>query len=318
MQRYFIKFSYIGTHYRGLQKNGIVSDYVIHDVDTVQGALECAFSTLLPRYEVYPRISTSSRTDVGVHAFCNSAHIDLHNKYDCLYNPPFILHQVNRYLLKCRHDIKLLECIPVTKDFHARRLAKSRSYVYRFMISKQDTLEKIDQIPIAEKIHTFCFRAPDFDIERVKRGIELFQGRKDYRTFCAKSIRDHEPIYVRTLNKLTVEKSSPLMPLDPLSEHFDFWDIKCSARSFLYNQIRRIVTSLLYLGAGVITEKDITCMLQVPGHNNWIQSLKVVPPIGLHLINVEYSQEEINQFFIKYKPVNFEENVTVPLNVEHA
>ncbi|XP_076288441.1 tRNA pseudouridine synthase-like 1 [Lasioglossum baleicum] len=319
MQRYFIKFSYIGTHYRGLQKNGIISDYVIHDVDTVQGALECAFSTLIPKYKVYPRITTSSRTDVGVHAFCNAAHIDLHNKYDCLHNPSFVLHQVNRYLMKCHHDIKLLECIPVTKDFHARRLAKLRKYIYRFMIPKQpDTSEKLQQVPIAEKTHTFCFRSPDFDIERVKRGTKLFEGKKNYLTFCARSQADYERVYVKTLNKLTVEKSSPLMPLDPLSEHFDFWHIECNSRSFLYNQVRRIVTTLLYLGAGDITEKDIICMLQVPGHHNWNQSLLVVPPVGLHLVDVEYSQEEINQFFIKYKPVNFEMNITEPLNVENA
>ncbi|XP_076653846.1 tRNA pseudouridine synthase-like 1 [Halictus rubicundus] len=317
MQRYFIKFSYIGTQYRGLQKNGIISDYVIHDIDTIQGALECAFSAIAPKYKVYPRITTSSRTDAGVHAFCNAGHIDLHNKYDSMYNPSSVLHQVNRYLLKCCHDIKLLDCIPVTQDFHARKIAKLRTYIYRFMIpKKQDASEKIQQVPITEKAHTHCFRSQDFDIERVKQATKLFLGKKNFQTFSARRISDTEITYIKTLHKLTVEKSFPLMPMDPLSDHFDFWHIECSSKSFLYNQVRRIVTSLLYLGAGLITEKDIMFMLQVPNHQNWNRSVQVVPPVGLHLVNVEYCQEEINKYIVKYKPAHFEDTTTTMLDLE--
>lgn len=46
------------------------------------------------------------RTDAGVHSLCNAAHIDLQNRYDNIYNPDDIVRHVNRYLIKCRHNIR--------------------------------------------------------------------------------------------------------------------------------------------------------------------------------------------------------------------
>jgi len=50
---------------------------------------------------------------------------------------------------------RLLECIPVTKDFHARYCVKSRTYMYRFMIPK---VAEEHRIPLVEGIHTFHLR----------------------------------------------------------------------------------------------------------------------------------------------------------------
>lgn len=61
MRRYFIKFSYLGTNYRGLQKNGISSENILMlDTDTIQGAIETAFSTIIPRCVKWPRLTSSS------------------------------------------------------------------------------------------------------------------------------------------------------------------------------------------------------------------------------------------------------------------
>ncbi|XP_078045621.1 tRNA pseudouridine synthase-like 1 isoform X2 [Augochlora pura] len=314
MYRYLIKFSYIGTQYRGLQKNGIRSDYIINDVDTIQGAIECAFRALIPKCINSPKLSTSSRTDVGVHAFCNAAHVDLQNQYNFVYNPVFVLKNINRYFIKCHHDIRLLDFIPVTADFQARRYAKSRTYIYRFMIPKSDVPYGI---PIMEKSHTYCYRKENFNIEPVIRATRLFLGQKNFETFAAKSKREGIK-YVRTLNRFTVEKSSPLMPIDPLTNNFEFWQIQCSSQSFLYNQVRRMVTVLLALGAGIITEKDILCMLQVPGHRHWNRQLQVVPSLGLHLVNVEYSQEDMDKYALKYDAEDFKYNETELLDLEGA
>ncbi|XP_033329892.2 tRNA pseudouridine synthase-like 1 [Megalopta genalis] len=309
MYRYLMKFSYIGTQYRGLQKNGIKSDYIINDIDTIQGALECAFTTIIPKCINRPKLTTSSRTDIGVHAFCNAAHIDLQNTHDCLYIPSMVLEQINRYFIACHHDIRLLDFIPVSNDFNARRCAKSRSYVYRFMVPKDNIPYGI---PIIERSHTYCFRSQNFDIERVKRATQLFLGRKNFETFS--SLKKNVPTkYVKTIDRFTVEKSLPLLSIDPLTNNFEFWQIECSSKAFLYKQVRRMVTALLNLGAGNITEKDIICMLQVPGHHNWIQSLLVAPANGLHLINVEYSQEDIDKVAIKYNEDDVKDITAVAL-----
>ncbi|XP_068970132.1 tRNA pseudouridine synthase-like 1 isoform X3 [Bombus flavifrons] len=314
MTRYFIKFSYLGTLYSGMQKNIVKNANIqIFDIDTIQGAIESAFSTLVPKSVVWPRLSCCSRTDYGVHAIHNLAHIDVENKYNSIYNPDTALKYVNRYLINCGHNIRVLEVIPVKDTFHVRQCANSRTYLYRVLRAKNNNDHKI---PIIEKdycLHlSICYRSDIFDTERIKRATQLFMGTKDFRTFSGKTI-SYKPInYVKNLCSLTFEKGSPLMPFDPLSENFEFWEFKCSSRSFVYKQVRRIVTTLIALGTGKITEKDITVMLQVPGHNNFLPILRTVPANGLYLLNVGYDQEYLDKHIIKYKISDDE--IVIPLD----
>ncbi|CAK9823136.1 tRNA pseudouridine synthase-like 1 [Anthophora retusa] len=299
MGRYFMRFSYFGTQYRGVQKNVFRTEGIqLHDADTIQGAIETAFLKLSPKCIDFPKMSTSSRTDVGVHSLCNSAHIDIANKYNKIYNPNIVLRVVNQYLNNCNHDIRLLEFTPVKENFNARRLAKSRSYIYRFIKAKYNDEHKY---PLAELKRSFHLNSKEFDFERMKCATQLFMGLKDFRTFSGKKTSEEPIKYVRNLDSLTVEKVGPLMPHDPLSENFEYWHIICSSRGFLYKQVRRIVATLLALGSGKITERDINIMLQVPGHHNWIPQIITVPGFGLYLANVEYCQEELDQYIIKYK-----------------
>lgn len=62
-----------------------------------------------------------------------------------------------------------------------------------------------------------------------------------------------------------------------------------------------MVGALFALGNNIITEKDINIMLQVPNHKNWIPKVSTVPPSGLYLANVEYCQEKIDDYIIKYE-----------------
>ncbi|KMQ84869.1 trna pseudouridine synthase-like 1-like protein [Lasius niger] len=163
--------------------------------------------------------------------------------------------------------------------------------MYRFMIPK---VSKEQRISLVEMLHTFHLRAYDFDIDRARRGIQLFMGTKDFTTFSARN-ETRQIRYVRSLQSFTLEEAQPLMPFDPLSENFTYWHFICSGRSFLYNQIRRMVGALFALGSGKITEKDITVMLQVPSHHNWNPRATPAPPNGLHLLNVEYDADELRR-----------------------
>lgn len=154
----------------------------------------------------------------------------------------------------------------MTEDFHARFFAKSRTYVYRFMRAKDQNEHRI---PISETSHayhlryylslhkkcvylyvsdviryfviialrTYACRSETFDIERLERATQLFMGIKDFRTFSTETITTRPIQYVRQLHAITVEKGQPLMPFDPLCQNFDFWNITCKARSFLYKQV---------------------------------------------------------------------------------
>ncbi|XP_018362379.1 PREDICTED: tRNA pseudouridine synthase A isoform X2 [Trachymyrmex cornetzi] len=288
MVRYFLKFSYIGTQYRGLQRQS--SNSFVRDTDSIQGALETALRTVIPKSLIVPSLCLSSRTDAGVHALGNTAHVELENKYNIIYNSSDVKKYVNRYFSKCGHTIRLLDCIPVTQNFHVRFACKSRTYLYRFMIPKICGEQRIS---LPETIHTYHIRSYNFDIDRARRGIQLFMGTKDFTTFSAKAITDRKIHYVRALQAFTLEEAQPLMPFDPLSKHFTYFHFTCKARSFLYNQVRRMIGALIALGLGKITEKDITVMLQVPSHHNWNPCITPVPPNGLHLLNVEYDLDEL-------------------------
>ncbi|XP_011154892.1 tRNA pseudouridine synthase-like 1 [Harpegnathos saltator] len=290
MVRYFFRFSYIGTQYRGVQKQVSVPN--IRDGDTVQGALEAALLNILPKTTIRPNIYLSSRTDAGVHALCNAGHVELENKYNVLYKDDNIKAFVNRYFNKCGHTIRLLEFTPVTNDFHARGSCKSRTYIYRFMIPKVPGEQRI---PLVDAPHTYLVKAHDFDVDRVKCGTQLFMGVKDFTTFSSMSITNRKIEYVRALHDFTLEEAQSLISFDPLSENFRYFQFVCKARSFLYNQVRRMVGALISLGLRKITEKDINVMLQVPSHHNWNPRASSAPANGLHLVNLEYDEEELKR-----------------------
>ncbi|KAF7402250.1 hypothetical protein HZH66_004517 [Vespula vulgaris] len=277
MGKYFLKFSFIGTLYRGLQKH---SNRNILDSDSVQGAIETGLLTLYPKPVSKARLYLTSRTDSGVHVLYTIAHIILENKYNTLYDSEVIIKQLNRFFIKTSHFIRILECIPVVDEFCSKKIVNSKTYTYRFMIAKKYDEQRV---PILETCHTYHLRSKTFDIERMKQDLK----------------------YVRKLNTLSIEEAQPLMPFDELSTNFDYWHIVVSSKGFLYNQVRRIATALLGLGTGKINEKDINTMLQVPSNQNWNQHLNVLPAHGLHLVKVDYDLDKLEQFMIENKSNNY-------------
>ncbi|XP_032680142.1 tRNA pseudouridine synthase-like 1 [Odontomachus brunneus] len=290
MVRYFLRFSYIGTQYRGTQKQVFAPN--IRNSDTVQGALESALLTISPKTIIRPNIILASRTDAGVHALCSTCHVELENRYNILYNANNVKKYVNRYFTKSGHTIRLLDFIPITCDFHARRSCLSRTYIYRFMIPK---VPEEQRLPLVDMPHTHFLREHNFDIDRVKHGTKLFMGVKDFTTFSSKTITIKKIQYVRSLHIFTLEETQSLVPFDPLSENFRYFQFICKAKSFLYNQVRRMVGALIALGQQKITEKDITVMFETPSHYNWNPRVGLVPSNGLHLVNLEYDQEELKR-----------------------
>lgn len=280
----------------GAQKRS--NELNILDVDTIQGALEAALTFLSPPIIYEPRLCLSSRTDVGVHSLCSSAHIDLQNENDQPYQPDLVRKTLNRYFMHCNHDIRITSCLPVTNKVHARHSVESRTYLYRFMVAKQFGNRNI---PAAEWDRCFEVQAETFDIEKVKKATRLFLGRKDFRTFAKPDKSKRNIKYVRQLNYLTVEDGHPFLPSDPFSANFHYWDIKCCSRAFLYNQVRRIVAALIAVGSGVLTEKDICTMLQVPSPLNWDTRLSLVSAHGLYLYSVNYNPDYLMQNTINYE-----------------
>uniref|UniRef100_UPI00398F381A tRNA pseudouridine synthase-like 1 isoform X2 n=1 Tax=Pristiophorus japonicus TaxID=55135 RepID=UPI00398F381A len=124
--RYLLYFQYCGTKYSGVMKTPSHQP-----IPGVQNYLEGAVQKLRPINEV--NISISSRTDSGVHALCNSAHLDIQRKEG---KPPFseqLLVDALNFHLK-PEPISVLKAFRVADNFHARFRALSRTYVYRLAI----------------------------------------------------------------------------------------------------------------------------------------------------------------------------------------
>jgi tRNA pseudouridine38-40 synthase len=116
--RYFIKFSYNGTHYHGWQQQP--------NAVSVQETLNKALSTIL---NTTIDVMGAGRTDTGVHARQMFAHFDFDSEIDTTN----LIHKLNSYLPK---DIAIFEITKVHDDAHARFDAKSRTYEYHITTQK--------------------------------------------------------------------------------------------------------------------------------------------------------------------------------------
>ncbi|XP_026476667.1 tRNA pseudouridine synthase-like 1 [Ctenocephalides felis] len=241
MHRYLLNYSYIGTYFRGVQKNVPKSDRYIVDQSTVQGVIELA----LGRFNNHdpPAVSISSRTDTGVHALNTTCHFDLPKIYNCHY----ITVCLNSFFRKENDLIRAIRTRLVPPTFHCRFNALSRTYVYRLAILKQEyslnnyrptILQYFVETPIEEQNRCIFIPNPKFDVEAFRKAAKLFEGYHDFRTFMTTLSKGSPPVHtLRYIHEVSIEKStSTSLPFNNASNYFDYWDIKFKGKSFLYRQ----------------------------------------------------------------------------------
>lgn len=151
--RYALFVSYLGSRYNGSQRQ--VSRDRISDHDTVQEALEWSFESFLPKK--YCRLTSSSRTDKGVHALMNCYTLPLQD-----YSLPTekLKNLANTNLIRKNHDIIIKDVILAPAEFHPRKSVISREYIYRIAIlndtrtsyiaKRHSPLEMIHRLPVTE------------------------------------------------------------------------------------------------------------------------------------------------------------------------
>jgi tRNA pseudouridine38-40 synthase len=123
--RYFIKFSYNGTHYHGWQQQ----PNAVSVQETLNKALTIILNTSID-------VMGAGRTDTGVHARQMFAHFD----FDLEIDAPTIVHKLNSFLPK---DIAIYDIIKVNEEAHARFNAKSRTYEYHITTQKNVFQEEL-------------------------------------------------------------------------------------------------------------------------------------------------------------------------------
>ena len=251
MPRYALKIEYDGTSYHGWQKQ--------KQCETVQGVLESAFSKFLDQSV---KIYGSGRTDSGVHALGQVAHVDLEKKW----LPEEIQGALNFFLKKTL--ISILEVKKVDDNFHARFSAKSRIYEYMILIRKA---------PLTLHNNKYWHIKKSQDIENMKAGANYLIGTHDFTTFRSSICQSNSPI--KTIDSILIkEKDFP-------NGHLIM--IECKARSFLHNQVRSIVGSLEKVGSKKWEPERIKNILESKDRK---ECGPLAPPQGLYLRDIKYEE----------------------------
>lgn len=113
----------------------------------------------------------------------------------------------------------------------------------------------------------------------------------------SKDVKQKHCMYsIRTIQSLTFKRSQTLSTSFNRSQSenlFDFYEVQVSAKSFLYRQVRRIVGTLLSVGFGKHSKKDVYELITIPGTHIWPTNIYMAPASGLYLCEVRYRKDEI-------------------------
>ncbi len=245
MTRFRLTIEYDGTEFVGWQRqdNG----------RSVQQALEEAIA----RFEVAtPQVFGAGRTDAGVHAIGQVAHVDLSRDI----TTEKLREAINFHLKPA--PIAVLEAVAVSEEFHARFSAKKRHYLYRM----------IDRRPPLTFERGLIWRVPrPLDVGAMQQAAQALVGKHDFTTFRAAHCQAKSPI--KTLDAISVSRQGEEI------------HVTTQARSFLHNQVRSMVGSLVEVGAGRWQTGKLATALSAADRRD---CGPVAPAHGLYLTAVDY------------------------------
>jgi len=247
MARYKLTIEYDGASYSGWQWQ--------ENARSVQRALEDALQRFAPGAS---RVGGAGRTDAGVHARGQVAHVDLTRDW-----PGWRLREaINAHLTQAQETVSVVEVRQVGDDFDARRSALARHYRY-VAINRRAPL-------VFDLGRAWLVKTP-LDVSAMHEAAQALTGRHDFSTFRDAQCQANSPL--RTLDYFRVEAAEEAI-------HFDV-----GARSFLHRQVRSMVGSLVEVGLGKWTGADLRAALEAADRR---RCGPVAPPDGLYLMRVDY------------------------------
>ena len=245
MPRYKLTIEYDGSLYVGwqAQDNG----------RSVQGVLTEAIAAFAGERVT---VAGAGRTDAGVHALGQVAHIDLAKDWDT----DKVRDAANFHLRPQPVAVLAVEKVPA--NFDARFSAVKRHYLYRIVNRRADLT--LDQ--------NRAWRVPrPLDAGAMHAAAQKLIGKHDFTTFRSTECQAKSP--EKTLDRLDVARDG------------DELRVTAMARSFLQHQVRSMVGSLIHVGEGKWRADDLAKALAARDRTRCGQ---VAPPHGLYLVRVEY------------------------------
>ncbi|GJE60213.1 tRNA pseudouridine(38-40) synthase TruA [Methylobacterium trifolii] len=252
MPRYKLVIEYDGSPYRGWQRQP--------DAPTVQGAIEAAVTRFSGEAA---RLTCAGRTDAGVHATHQVAHLDLARDW----RTDTVRDALNAHLHP--QPVSVLAAEIVAEDFDARHSALRRHYRYRILDRRSPTAltrGRVWQVPWA------------LDPVLMHAAARRLLGHHDFTAFRAAECQAKSPM--RTLDRLDVAR-----------ERFGFFDeivVAASARSFLHHQVRAMVGTLMLAGSGRLSADDVADILASKVKT---RCGPLAPACGLTFVGVDYPKK---------------------------
>jgi tRNA pseudouridine38-40 synthase len=245
MPRYKLTIEYDGTPFVGWQMQGVGASVQSVLTEALAGCCNHAV-----------KVAGAGRTDAGVHALGQVAHVDLAKDW----RADKLRDAMNAHLRP--HPVAVLAAEKVADDFDARFSARKRHYLYRIVNRRADlALER-----------TRAWRVPRrLDADAMHAAAKALIGKHDFTAFRSTECQAKSP--VKTLDRLDVTRRG------------DEVRIETSARSFLHNQVRSMVGSLVLVGDGKWRVQDLAAALAARDRSTCGQ---VAPPVGLYLVAVDY------------------------------
>ena len=245
MPRFKLTVEYAGTRYSGwqIQKNA----------RTVQGEIDRAVRTVTGRkdFELYG----SGRTDAGVHALAQTAHLDVSTSLP----PDALARRLNEELPS---DINILHAEVVPHRFHARHDAVARRYVYQ--IARRRTA--------FAKTYVWWVKDP-LDVGRMREAAAAFVGMRDFESFTEKTPRAEPASTLVLVERLDIAEDADLILVGIEGSHF------------LWKMVRRIVGVLVEVGRGGLKPAEAARFVD---ERSATPARLTAPPSGLFLERVYY------------------------------
>jgi tRNA pseudouridine38-40 synthase len=253
---YRLTLEYEGTRYHGWQEQ--------QNARSIAGELRRAIEGALGEGGAIKDLGGSGRTDAGVHALAQTAHLRLARAVE----PEWLRREINDRLPA---DVHVLELAAAATGFHARHSALARSYLYQ--ISRRRTA--------LAKRYVWWVKRP-LDAELIAAAAALLPGRHDFRLFCERPAEQSSTLVV--VDRAEVAAAGSLILCRLVASHF------------LWKMVRRLTGALVRVGAGELDLETFAALLAAdparlsrPGRRPPQPAEWTAPPSGLFLERVLYA-----------------------------
>lgn len=252
--RWKLTIEYDGSDFSGWQRQE-------PGVPSVQETVEKAIEQFCQQQVT---IHVAGRTDAGVHAWGQVAHVDLDlaDRYTGFH----VVKALNAHLRDVR--VAIIAAERVADDFHARFSATNKLYTYR-VINRPS--------PLAIEAGCAWVVHPDVDVAAMQAGAKHLLGHHDFTSFRDSDCQAKSPI--KTLDRLDIE----IQPYD-LNGGVEI-RFQAEARSFLHHQVRNMVGTLVQVGLSRFTPGDVADILAARTRT---AAGVTAPPDGLYLARIDY------------------------------